>query len=359
MRLNKKKNLHNFIFRNKVLNHLMYFDFVYRQPVILLRLLGNYFQQIFFRQQRLRIADIALTFDCNANCEHCCSAAMRNDNRKPLSIEEIHSVIRQAVDLGAVIFNFLGGEPLVDRNIYEAIKYVKSCRAVAGISTNGLLLTEDVVAKLKAAGLDVAQVDVESINPEELDLIRKYKGCYNKILDGIQRLKNAGIKVIMSTILTKKNVANGDIHKIVDLAKELNVVINVNCSAKVGNWAHQEESLLSPEEYNVFCQIMKLAHTRWAGSTNYWGEYCPCGTEKIFITAYGDLLPCGLISVSYGNIREKPLKPLWQKMYQQNVSKRRSSGCRAAFDAEIVDLNHKLYAKKQPLPVAIEAVENK
>jgi len=188
----------------KIFNHVSYFDFIYKQPMLLMRLLKNYFLILVFKKKLLRITDIAVTYACNATCEHCCTDTNVDSRKKPLSAEELQSCIKQSVGMGSMIFNFLGGEPLVCKHIYDTIKFVKANHAIAGMSTNGYLLSKEVVGKLKNAGLDVIQVDLGGgIDPHEIDEIRKLSGCYERAITGISLLKQAGIKVVLSTILTK------------------------------------------------------------------------------------------------------------------------------------------------------------
>ncbi|MBZ0165412.1 MAG: radical SAM protein, partial [Candidatus Omnitrophica bacterium] len=311
------------------------------------------------------IMDIAVTAACNAKCEHCCSDATVDTRcstpaskvREPLDIVEIENIIEQSVKMGAVIFNFLGGEPLVYKDIYRAIKCVKKNHAIAGMSTNGFLLSEKVVGRLKEAGLDVIQVDLGGgLNPKEIDEIRGLTGCLDRALEGIRLLKEAGIKVVMSTIMTKKNVANGDIWKMVQLAKDLNIKINVNCSAKTGGWAGNEDSELTEKEFAVYQEIIKLPHTRWAGSTNYFSEFCPCGTEKVLITTYGEVQPCGLIPLSYGNFRDEAINDIWTRMQTQKIlcDGKKEKACRSAWDKDIIELNKTMYETDKPKPIRID-----
>ena len=243
---------------------------------------------------------------------------------------------------------------MVFKHIYDLIRFVKANHAVAGMSSNGYLLTEEVVHKLKEAGLDVIQVDFGGgFTPEEVDNIRNLPGCYERGLKGVSLLQKAGIKVILSTILTKKTVANGDIWKIVEFANDQGAIINVNCSVKIGNWASNKNSVLTEKEREEFKKIIKLPYTRWAGSTNYLGEYCPCGTEKIFITAYGDVTPCGIQAVSYGNIRDGKSKDIWGRMYSRAIAGRKTRLCRVAFDKDVIRETEIAYGIKKKLPVPV------
>lgn len=342
----------------KHLNIVRYFNFLYDKPYLLLKIIKNYFRMLLLRQKVLRIADIALTFNCNARCSHCCSSTLANQTKQELTIEEVKDCIKQSLRLGAIIFNFLGGEPLLSKHIYEAIEFVHSNNAIAGISTNGLLLTEKVVQRLKKSGLDVAQVSLESANDAELDRIRGVTGCYNRIVEGIHLLQTAGIKVTIGTILTPQNIANGDIWKIVQLARKLRVILTINAAAKVGSWSNQENISLSSKNLQILNKLMRFSYVRWAGSTSYLGEYCPCGTEKIFITAYGDVIPCGVIHISYGNIREEPLEKICRRMYNTSLFRRKQQACPAALDRALIETYLEPLKIKDKLPISIsEAVE--
>ncbi len=351
----------------KVIGHLTYFDFVYKNPWVVARLIKNYFRIFVLRKKVIRIIDIAVTAACNAKCAHCCSDATvdtrcsshESEVREPLDIEEIENIIAQSAKMGAIIFNFLGGEPLVYKDIYRAIRCVKKHHAIAGMSTNGFLLSEKVVARLKEAGLDCIQVDLGGgLNPKEIDEIRGLTGCLDRALNGIRLLKEANIKVIMSTIMTKKNAANGDIWKMVQLAKDLNIKINVNCSSRTGGWAGNEDSELSDKEFTIYKEIIKMPHTRWAGSTNYFAEFCPCGTEKIMITTYGEVQPCGLIPLSYGNFRDEAINDIWTRMQTKKIicDGKKEKACRSAWDKDIIELNKSMYETDKPKPLRVDDI---
>lgn len=356
-------------FKTKIKSYKFYLGFIIKNPFLIFRLINNYFKIIVLKQKVIRAVDISITAACNAKCEHCCIDAtvdMRHaegrasrQHQKPMSIDEIKSYIEQASRLGAVVFNFLGGEPLVYKHIYEAIRCVKKNHGIAGMSTNGYLLSEEVVANLKRAGLDVIQVDLGgAINPDEIDEIRKLKGCYERAINGIALLKKAGIKVILSTIMTRKNIANGEIWQAVQLAKDLDIKINVNCSAQVGGWSMQQDSELNQEEWKVYQEIKKNSHVRWAGSTNYTSEACPCGTEKILISPYAEVQPCGLMPISYGNLNKEKLNTVWNRMMKNEIvcDGNQKKSCRAAWDKKIIEINKHIYSSEGIKPMPVEQI---
>ncbi len=366
---NAAKSLSKSDFRSKLKNARFYLSFIYKNPILICRLIKNYFKIVVLKQRVIRAVDISITAACNAKCDHCCIDAtvdLRNQegrdkrtHQRPMTIDEIKSYIEQGAKMGAVVYNFLGGEPLVYKHIYEAIAHVKKNHGIAGMSTNGYLLSDDVVAKLKKAGLDVVQVDLGgAIDPDEMDEIRKLKGCYERAMSGIARLRKAGIKVILSTIMTKKNIANGEIWQAVQLAEDLDLNINVNCATKVGGWSNNDDSALTEEEWKVYQKIKAKPHVRWAGSRNYKDESCPCGTEKVLISPYAEVQPCGLMPYSYGNLGKEDLSTVWQRMMKNEIvcDGNQKKVCRAAWDKKIVNINNYVYSTDGVKPIPVEKI---
>lgn len=87
---------------------------------------------------------------------------------------------------------------------------------------------------------------------------------------------------------------------------------------------------------------------------NFLKEGCPCGKESIFITAYGDVLPCGLIQVSYGNIRQDSLENIFNKMHAMPLKSSRPDVCVAGLDEEFIATYLEPLSKEDRLPIAID-----
>lgn len=64
-------------------------------------------------------------------------------------MEEIKTVVDGALDLGASLIIYVGGEPLLREELYDLINYVDKTRAIPMIFTNGLLLTEEKCSKTR------------------------------------------------------------------------------------------------------------------------------------------------------------------------------------------------------------------
>ena len=94
---------------------------------------------------------ISITEDCPNNCIHC--ALPDTKNRAKLSPETVRDVIDQVLEMGTTFVIFDGGEPLTYPGLEELISYVDPEKAITGMFTSGVGLTEERARSLKAAGL--------------------------------------------------------------------------------------------------------------------------------------------------------------------------------------------------------------
>lgn len=85
---------------------------------------------------------------CNFRCKHCfVNAGSQIQNE--LSEENKYKAIDNLVNLGVKKITFSGGEPLMEKNLFNYIKYAKDKSVAIGFLTNGLLLDENKINQLK------------------------------------------------------------------------------------------------------------------------------------------------------------------------------------------------------------------
>jgi len=120
------------------------------------------------------------------------------------------STFEEAVDAleaqGFYNFGLTGGEPLLHPQYFEFIKYLKQRGLYANSPTNGTLLTNKSVRKLKESGIDSLSISIDSMNPEIADKVRGHKGQLVKALNGIELLNKHGITRSAIIILARHNI---------------------------------------------------------------------------------------------------------------------------------------------------------
>src|SRR5580704_15579939 len=111
------------------------------------------------------LAHIVPTRRCNLSCTYCNEF---DDFSKPVPVEEMLRRIDLLADLGTSIISFSGGEPLLHPELDDLIVRIRRRGAIAGMITNGYLLTADRIRKLNCAGLEHMQISIDNVKPDEV-----------------------------------------------------------------------------------------------------------------------------------------------------------------------------------------------
>jgi MoaA/NifB/PqqE/SkfB family radical SAM enzyme len=73
-------------------------------------------------------------------------------------------------NLRSSIVTMSGGEPLLHPDLDKVIYRVRSRGMIAGLITNGYLLTADRIRRLNEAGLDQLQISIDNVQPDDVSL---------------------------------------------------------------------------------------------------------------------------------------------------------------------------------------------
>lgn len=249
------------------------------------------------------ITSIATTYDCPAMCKHC-SCEQHKKESSLLTIEEMNSLIDDAVDLSSVIY-FTGGEPLLRKDIFKFIERANKVQTI--LFTNGLYLTEDNCDKLAKTGLDAVMVSIVSEDSKTHDSVYNIPGTHKKALLGLQNALNAGLLVAVATCISKDNI--NALESILRLAYDKGVHevnlreyvphINDDLSLLLDDEDWKEVERLE-EKYSKMPRPMAVTDQRPL-------ECLGGGKNLISINPYGDVLYCDFNPLLFGNVKDRPL----------------------------------------------------
>lgn len=148
---------------------------------------------------------VSVTDRCNLRCTYC----MPEEGVEPmthdeiLSLEELYYVVREFVQLGVTKLRLTGGEPLVRRNIIPFIESVSRLEQLKDISmtTNGILL-KTMAKDLQKHGLHRVNVSLDTLRADRFRLLSR-GGNIQDVLDGIDAVKEAGLKVKLNCVVNR------------------------------------------------------------------------------------------------------------------------------------------------------------
>ena len=281
---------------------------------------------------------LQVTYRCQLDCQHCSAARFTTRERDELTTEEWLDVIKQAVDMGVYTVVFTGGEPLLREDIYELIASVDENRAQPAMFSNGLLLTDEVVAKLREAGLFSLMVSLDDCRPDVHDENRRVPGGFKRACEGVRRAVEGGLLVGVSTYAAPEDVADGRIEKIIETARDLGVhEITIFDIVPTGKLLPLEEKfLLDQDDKARIIELERDYNSRdgyphvvtQAFVNGPLGAGCFAGFIQFYMTAYGDVNPCDFTPLTFGNICDESLETIWHRMLSHEAYGERSDHCR-------------------------------
>src|SRR5215471_389918 len=104
---------------------------------------------------------------CNLSCTYCNEY---DDFSPPVPTAEMLRRIDRLAYLKTAIITISGGEPLLHPEIETIIRRIRQHGMIAGLITNGYLLTPKKITALNEAGLEHLQISIDNIQPDEVSM---------------------------------------------------------------------------------------------------------------------------------------------------------------------------------------------
>ncbi len=102
---------------------------------------------------------------CNLSCAYCNEYDAVS---KPVPEETMLSRVDRLAELGTTVITISGGEPLLHPDLDEIIAHIRRRGVIAGLITNGYLLTAERIRRLNRAGLDHLQISIDNVTPDDV-----------------------------------------------------------------------------------------------------------------------------------------------------------------------------------------------
>lgn len=163
-----------------------------------------------------------LTAGCNLACRHCWLAPKFDpgaDRYPVLPVELFETAIREAKPLGLSGVKLTGGEPLMHPEIVQLLEIVRHEELGLNVETNGVLCTAELAAEIAKSGNPFVSVSLDGADAATHEWVRGMQGSFEKALQGIQNLVEAGLRpqIVMSLM----RVNGGQVETLIRLAESL------------------------------------------------------------------------------------------------------------------------------------------
>jgi MoaA/NifB/PqqE/SkfB family radical SAM enzyme len=362
--------MQSFLFSEKVLMMMpkqfaaFYYNVTYaaniRKPVLLYKLLWRTMRSKLLRVPNLRYVDLCVSTSCNLACEHCFSENFKNRSsaelswrKEELSLDEWKGVISRCKKAGALSFGITGGEPLLYKGLADLIRIIDPFDTYITINSNGILFDEKKAKELRALGVDAMLFSLDSADAAFHDGFRRMESAFEKTLHAVRLALRYGFKVCVVCTVSHENCKSKGVVSLIELTRRLGTMLIISRAAPVGRWRGRMDILLTKDDQEyIYSLVSEYPHVRTDFETNILKFGCSAGAEKLYITPYGDVLPCPFMHISFGNVLKAPLETIRESMMRQ-------LGVYAptCFVAENLDFIHKRLSKTFEKPCIIEASE--
>jgi MoaA/NifB/PqqE/SkfB family radical SAM enzyme len=214
------------------------------------------------------LAHIVPTRRCNLSCTYCNEF---DDFSKPVPVEEMLRRIDLLANLGTSIISFSGGEPLLHPELDDLIVRIRRRGSIAGMITNGYLLTADRIRKLNRAGLEHMQISIDNVMPD--DVSKKSLKVLDKKLQLLAEHAEFHVNI--------NSVVGGGIHHPTDAIEVANRAVALGFTSTVGiiHDASGQLQPLSQQEQEIFLKVRDMGKKNYA-RMNYFQNNIAAGKEN-------------------------------------------------------------------------------
>ncbi|MBI2899787.1 MAG: TIGR04053 family radical SAM/SPASM domain-containing protein [Planctomycetes bacterium] len=279
---------------------------------------------------------------CDLACKHCRASAIPGPIPGELSTAEGMRLIDQVVGLGTPLLVLSGGDAATRPDLFDLIRHGKEKGLrVATIPAATPRLTEDLIRKLKDAGLDQVAFSLDFPTAQQHDSFRGSPGAFDLTMRAIEWAHKHGVPPQINTCLWGESA--GHLPEMAGLVERLKIVFwEVFFLVPVGRGtgiagmsaARCEEMfpiLAQAQKRNDF--ILKVTeaphYRRWLaqkhdhehgrGAHVPTGEPVPlahrgvnAGSGFVFVSHVGEVYPSGFLPVSGGNVRRNALADVYR-----------------------------------------------
>src|SRR5215471_12839499 len=238
-----------------------------------------------FSTDHVLLAHIIPTRRCNLACGYCNEY---DDFSPPVPIDIMLRRVDLLAGLGTAIITISGGEPLLHPEIEQIIKRIRHHGMIAGMITNGYLLTPKKIVSLNEAGLEHLQISIDNIDPDHVS--KKSLKVLDKKLEYLAQFADFAVNI--------NSVIGGGIQNPEDAVTITRRAVQLGFSSSLGI-IHDGNGSMKPlnrREERVYREIQ--AYGKHSYSRLYWFQenlakgqpndwHCRAGARYLYICEDG------------------------------------------------------------------------
>lgn len=277
-----------------------------------------------------------VTSRCNALCDHCGSrcTVSKKDELSPETFKKVLDDVAKNFGTKAIMLNITGGEPIMRKDLFEITAYADKLGFKWGLVTNGMLITDDVISKMKETHMSTITISLDGMKKTHEEF-RHVPGSFDRIISAIEKIKESDFveHIQVTFIATKKNIS--ELPEVYRLLSMLEIdSLRISGIDPIGRAEDNENLMLDQEDYFFLFDFIKKHSTAplpvvWS-CTHYFGNTentldptgkkftCYTGIHVASVLSNGDIFGCPNIPRRKGLIQGNVLKDNFCEVWKNN-----------------------------------------
>ncbi len=269
-----------------------------------------------------------LTHRCPLQCPYCSNPVALEARSGELDTAAWRDVFLQAARLGVLQVHLSGGEPMARSDLPDLVAAAREYGLYSNLITSAVLITEERIAALAAAGLNHVQISLQGADAGEADRVAGYGGAHERKLAAARLVREAGLPLTLNAVMHRGNLDR--LEAVIELALALGARRLEVAHTQYYGWALRNRAALLPTRDQLATATRQVEAARKAHAGRLTIDYvipdyyarkpkaCMSGWGRRFlnVTPSGRVLPCHaaetIADLRFENVRERPLAEIWQ-----------------------------------------------
>ncbi len=270
-------------------------------------------------ERRLYSVTLAVTNRCPFHCWHCYNAGR---SQAEVNTAGLSALAHQLQDLGAVMVTLTGGEPLLREDLPDILRAFDS-RSCLILGTTGEGLSAERAQALQKAGLFAVGISLDSDLEAEHDRLRGRPGAFRTALAGLKTARESGLYPYVVSVATREFLDRSRFMPFLRFAAAAGALeVHLLEPCATGNLAGRTDVLLSGSERRRIFEYQAevaaddalpvLSSFAYLEAPEAFG--CGAGLTHMYVDGSGEVCPCNLVPLSFGNLTREPFDQILNRM---------------------------------------------
>ena len=254
----------------------------------------------------LRYLLMHITTKCNLACKHC---YLGDTHVEELDIDSVTALAEEFASMQGLKLMISGGEPLLHSQFWDILESVSRLDLRIVLLSNGTLIDRETANRL-ANYVHEVQISIDGTGSH--DMLRG-SGTFDRSMQGIRNLKDAGIDVSIATMVHRHNL--NEFEEMQKMFSDIGVCqwsVDVPCS--VGNLANNLDFSANLREASRIFSEYGFGGGAHESSGNY-----TCGSHLGAVMANGDVVRCAFFADGAGGNVGEGLIQSWNNLCNSHL----------------------------------------